>query len=99
MLAQRRDHARRVFSRHFHQYREARLLLHQGGDVRILGTCNQVPFPVTRNRVIVHISGTVPDGEAIDDLSSGLTVQLRKYSLPLYSCRVGVRCGPSDSLK
>ena len=40
--------------------------------MRILGTSNQVPFPMTGNCPILHVSGTVADEDAINDLPARL---------------------------
>jgi hypothetical protein len=65
-------HADRIFPWHFHQHREARPPFYQGGQVRILCRGDQIPFPMTGNRPIFHVIGTVTDRDPIHDLSTRL---------------------------
>ena len=74
---QRGDYGRRILAGHFDQYGETRMSFHQGCDVTVLYAAEQIALPMTGDSTIFNLCRPFPDGDGIDDLTSGLSVSLR----------------------
>ncbi len=70
MLTQCGNDHFRVLAGHLDQHGKARMALHQSGNVGVLGTGQQIPFPMAGNRSVFHLRRSFADGDGIDDLSS-----------------------------
>ncbi len=66
------DDADRVLAVDLDQQDESRVALDQGRDVGVVRARDQVPFPVTGHRPILHLGRPLPDGRGVDDPAAAL---------------------------
>jgi len=76
MRAQGRDHNSGVFAGHLHQHRKTRMALHQGYDVTVARTAQQIALPMTGNGSVFDFCGPFPDGNG-HDLAAALPTNTR----------------------
>ena len=57
MLTQCGNDHFRVFAGHLDQHGKARMALHQSRNIGVLGTGQQIPFPVAGNRSVFYLPG------------------------------------------
>jgi len=53
------------------------MTFHQGRYVTVLRAANEIAFPMTGNGAVRDFCGPFPDGDGIDDLTSGLSADTR----------------------
>src|SRR5271169_3386057 len=70
MPSQRGDDRRRVFAGDFYQRGETRMAFHQGRDVTVPCSAQEIALPMTRNGAVLHFSGPFPDGDGLWDLTA-----------------------------
>jgi hypothetical protein len=63
------------------------MALDQRRDVRVVGTREEIPLPVARNRTVLDLGRALSDGDGIDDLAAPLTAS------------AGLLGPPDDSLR
>jgi hypothetical protein len=69
MLTQGGNHSFRFLARHLDQHGKARMAFYQSRNVTVLGTAQQIAFPMTRNRSVFYFRRPFADGDGIDDLT------------------------------
>jgi len=50
------------------------MTFHQGCDMSVFATCEQIAFPMTGNSAVFNLGRPFPDRDGIDDLPAGLPV-------------------------
>ena len=73
----RGDDRRCIFAGHFDQHGKTRMSFHQGRDVTVAGTAEQISLPMTGDGAIFNFCRPFPDGDSIDDLTPGLSASPR----------------------
>ena len=52
------------------------MTLDQRRDMTVVGATKQIAFPMAGNGAILNLRGPFPNGDGIDDLTSGLSASL-----------------------
>jgi hypothetical protein len=75
--AQRGHYNSRVFAGHFDQRGKTRMTFHQGGDVTVLASAQQITLPMTGDGAVLDFCGPFPDGDSIHDLATAVSTNTR----------------------
>jgi hypothetical protein len=85
------DDAIRIFAWHANEHDKSRLTLHQGGDVAVLSSSQQVALPVTRDRSVLYLGRPLSDGYRVNDLPARLSASAGVFAPAHQSARAQTR--------